>query len=87
MFAGDNLWYSLLDEAFVVHDQDVKERFAIGFAPALATASVMVSESYTLQLSRNAITGTFDTADNIFRFRIKQYLNKAKPSRVEGVSN
>ncbi len=32
MFAGDKLWYSLLDaEAFIVMDQDVEERFANRF--------------------------------------------------------
>jgi hypothetical protein len=94
MFSGDQLWYSIIDaEAFVVMDQDVNERFAnrlrfrtgIGYRISYGARLEFV---YTLQRSRNTLEADFESTDNIFRFRIKQYLNKSKPSKtVSGVGN
>jgi hypothetical protein len=94
MYANDKLWYSIVDaEAFVVMDQDVNERFAnrlrirtgIGYRINYGTRLEFV---YTLQRSKNIIGGNFESTDNIFRFRLKQYLNKSKPSKnVSGVGN
>lgn len=93
MYSGDKLWYSILDaEAFVVMDQDAEERFAnrlrirtgIGYRIHYGLRLEFV---YTLQRSRNALEEDFQTTDNIFRFRIKQYLNKAKPAKDTGTGN
>jgi hypothetical protein len=93
MFAGDKLWYSILDaEAFVVMDQDAQERFAnrlrirtgIGYR---INYGLRLEFVYTFQQSRDTLEDDFETTDNIFRFRIKQYLNKAKPSNVTGPGN
>jgi hypothetical protein len=93
MFAGDKLWYTLLDaEAFLVMDQDVEERFAnririrtgIGYR---INYGLRLEFVYTLQKSRNTLEGNFDTTDNIFRFRIKQFLNKTSPSKAAGIGN
>ncbi len=94
MYDGDKLWYSIVDaEAFIVLDQDVKERFAnrvrirtgIGYRINYGTRLEFV---YTLQRSKDIIDGGFNTTDNIFRFRLKQYLNKTKPSKtLSGVGN
>lgn len=94
MFAGDKLWYSIIDaEAFLVMDQDVNERFAnrlrirtgIGYRINYGTRLEFM---YTLQRSKDIIDGDFSTTDNIFRFRLKHFLNKSKPSKtVSGVGN
>lgn len=86
MFAGDKLWYALADaEAFMVMDKNVEERFAnrmrvragIGYR---LRYSLRMEFVYTLQQSRNTIEGGDVTTDHIFRFRIKQYINRTKPS-------
>lgn len=93
MFSGDNLWYAILDaEAFVVMDQDAEERFAnrlrirtgVGYR---INYGLRLEFVYTLQRSRNALEADFQTTDNIFRFRIKQYLNKANPAKETGTGN
>jgi hypothetical protein len=40
-----------------------------------------------LQLSKNGIDENFESSDNIFRFRVKQYLRKSKPSTAAGTGN
>lgn len=93
MFAGDNLWYLILDvEQFVVLDQDVQERFANRFRLRTGLGyrvnyGLRLEFMYTMQRSKNTIDGDFTTSDNIFRFRIKQYLNKAKPAKAQGTGN
>jgi len=93
MFAGDKLLYSLLDvESFIVVDQNVRERFAnryrlragIGYR---INYNFRVEFVYTLQESRNTIEGDIVTTDHIFRFRLKHYINKAKPSTSQGIDN
>lgn len=91
MFAGNQLWYGMLDaEYFLVFDQDLEERFANRFR-LRAGIGYRLSNSfrfefvYTMQQSKNTIDGNFSTTDNIFRFRIKQFLNK--PSRLQGNGN
>ncbi|HEX5172294.1 MAG TPA: DUF2490 domain-containing protein [Cyclobacteriaceae bacterium] len=93
MYAGDKLWYALLDgEYFYIMDQDVHERFANRFRLRAGIGyrtnySVRLEFVYTLQESKNAIEGDFNTTDNIFRFRVKQYLRRGKPSGVGGAGN
>lgn len=93
MFSGDKLLYLILDaEAFIIHDKDIEERFAnrFRFRSGLGyrvNYGLRVEFVYTLQESKNTIEDDFNTTDNIFRFRIKQYLNKAKPSKLVGPGN
>lgn len=93
MYSGDKLWYAIVDgESFIVLDQDVKERFANRFRLRTGIGyrvnySFRLEFVYTLQQSKNTIGDDFNTSDNIFRFRIKQYLNRSKPSDVIGVGN
>ncbi|MCF1753367.1 DUF2490 domain-containing protein [Mariniradius sediminis] len=91
MFAGNQLWYGMLDaEYFLVFDQDLEERFANRFR-LRAGLGYRLSNSfrfefvYTIQQSKNTIDGNFNNTDNIFRFRVKQFLNK--PSRLQGNGN
>jgi hypothetical protein len=93
MYDGDKLWYGIADfESFFVVDQDVSERFAnrlrmrTGFGYRLRYA-LRVEFVYTLQQSRNTLEDGFVTTDDIFRFRLKQYLNKSKPTKSQGASN
>lgn len=93
MFDGDKLVYLILDaEAFVVMDQDVEERFANRFRLRAGLGyrlnyNFRFEFLYTLQESRNTIEEDTYTADNIFRFRLKHYVNKAKPSKATGTGN
>lgn len=93
MFAGDKLLYLMTDgEVFLVMDQNVEERFAnrlrirtgIGYR---INYGLRLEFMYTLQQSKNTIETGFNTTDNIFRLRVKQYLNKSKPSPVQGTGN
>jgi hypothetical protein len=92
MFAGDKLWYTLVDaEIFYVMDQDLRERFAnrfrlrtgIGYRLNYTWRFEFV---YTLQMSKNTIDAV-PTQDNIFRFRVKHFINKGKPSTASGNGN
>ena len=94
MFAGDKLWYTILDvEGFIVMDQDVNERFAnrLRFRAGIKyriNYGTRLEFVYTLQRSKNILDGNFESTDNIFRFRLKHYLNKSNPSKtVSGVGN
>jgi hypothetical protein len=93
MYSGDKLLYMILDaEAFMVLDQDVQERFAnrlrfrygFGYRFNYYTRLEFV---YTLQQSKDALAEDFYTTDNIFRFRLKQYLRPHESSKAEGVGN
>jgi hypothetical protein len=93
MFAGNQLWYGILDtEYFLVFDQDLEERFANRFRFRSGIGyrfsnSFRFEFVYTMQQSKNTIDGNFNTTDNIFRFRVKQFVNKAKPSKLQGNGN
>lgn len=86
MFAGDKLLYSILDvESFIVVDQNVEERFANRYRVRVGMGyrinyNLRFEFVYTWQESRNTIEDDNITSDNIFRFRLKHYINKAKPS-------
>ena len=88
----DKLWYAVTDLEWLYNIEDVEERFAnrlrwrIGGGYRL-TYNMRFEFLYMLQLSKNQIGEEFDTSDNIFRFRVKQYLRKTKPSRTGGVGN
>lgn len=93
MYAGDKLLYSILDaESFFVVDQNVQERFANRYRVRIGMGyrinyNFRIEFVYTLQESRNTLEGNFDTTDHIFRFRLKHYINKAKPSTLQGSGN
>lgn len=84
MYEGDRLWYAILDaEAFVVLDQDVNERFAnrLRFRTGVGyriNYSWRIEFMYTLQKSRNMLEEDFTSTDQIYRLRLKQYLNKTR---------
>lgn len=84
MYAGDKLWYTILDsEVFLVLDQNVNERFAnrLRFRTGLGyriNYSWRIEFMYTLQQSKNMLTEDFVSTDHLYRIRLKQYLNKAR---------
>lgn len=93
MYAGDQLWYAIADaEGFFVMDQDVGERFAnrLRFRAGIGYRiryGLRLELMYTIQRSKNTLQDEFFTSDNIFRFRVKQYLNKAAPPKDRGTGN
>lgn len=88
----DKLWYAITDFEWLVKTDDVAERFANRFRWRIGggyrfTYNLRVEFLYMLQQSKDAIDGSFETSDNIFRFRVKQYLRKSKPSAAQGTGN
>jgi hypothetical protein len=88
----DKLWYAMTDIEWLYNVEDVEERFANRFRWRIGggyrlTYTMRFEFLYMLQLSKNQIGEEFDTSDNIFRFRVKQYLRKTKPSSTGGVGN
>lgn len=88
----DKLWYAITDVEWLVKTDDVAERFANRFRWRIGggyrfTYNLRVEFLYMLQQSRDAIDGDFETSDNIFRFRVKHYLRKTKPSSAQGTGN
>ena len=89
----DKLWYGIIDgELLFATDEDVNERFAnrfrlrtgIGYRLSYSSRFEFI---YMLQQSRNGIEDTFESTDNVFRFRFKQYLRKSKPTKATGTGN
>lgn len=88
----DNLWYAIVDGELIYTTNDVKERFAnrlrmrtgIGYR---LNYSLRFEFIYMLQQSRDGIDDQFTSTDNIFRFRLKHYLRKSKPSQASGTGN
>lgn len=88
----DNLWYGIVDAEAIFTTNDVKERFAnrlrirtgIGYR---LNYSLRFEFIYMLQQSKDAIGDQFTSTDNIFRFRLKHYLRKSKPSPASGTGN
>ena len=88
----DKLWYGLTDVEFLYKTDDVEERFANRFRWRIGagyrfTYNLRIEFLYMLQQSRNTLEDDFESSDNIFRFRVKQYLRKTKPSSTEGTGN
>jgi hypothetical protein len=88
----DKLWYGITDVEFLFKTKDVEERFANRFRWRVGggyrlSYNLRFEFLYMLQESRDAITDDFDTSDHVFRFRVKQYLRKSKPSDTGGVGN
>jgi hypothetical protein len=81
----DKLWYAITDFEWLIKTDDVEERFAnrvrwrIGGGYRFSY-SLRAEFLYMLQQSKNAIDGTYESTDNIFRFRVKYFLRKTNPS-------
>jgi hypothetical protein len=88
----DKLWYALMDVEWLYKTDDVEERFANRFRWRIGAGyrlsySLRFEFIYMLQLSKNTIEDDFESSDNIFRFRVKQYLRKSKPTTASGTGN
>jgi len=88
----DKLWYAITDAELLFTNQDVKERFANRFRWRIGAGyrlsyNLRFEFLYMLQESRNTLAADFETSDNIFRLRVKQYLRKHKPSTAQGTGN
>jgi Protein of unknown function (DUF2490) len=88
----DKLWYAITDVEWLYKTDDVEERFANRFRWRIGAGyrlsyNLRFEFIYMLQRSKNTIEDDFESSDNIFRFRIKQYLRKTKPSTTEGTGN
>jgi hypothetical protein len=88
----DKLWYGLTDVEWLYKTNDVEERFANRFRWRIGggyrlSYNFRFEFLYMLQLSKNTIDDGFESSDNIFRFRLKQYLRKSKPTSAGGVGN
>ncbi len=85
----NDMWYGILDAELLFVNNDVSERFAnrfrlrtgIGYRLNYAFRFEFV---YMLQQSKDEIDGGFESSDNVFRFRLKHYLRKSKPVKIEG---
>jgi len=88
----DDLWYAMTDVEWLVKTDDVEERFANRFRWRVGGGyrlnyGLRFEFLYLLQQSRNTLEDDFETSDSIFRFRVKQYLRKSKPSKASGTGN
>jgi hypothetical protein len=85
----DKMWYAITDVELLFKTDNVEERFANRFRWRIGggyrlSYNLRFEFLYMLQLSKNTIEDDFETSDNIFRFRLKQYLRKSKPSTASG---
>jgi hypothetical protein len=88
----DKLWYAMTDVEWLYKTDDVEERFANRFRWRIGGGyrlnyTLRFEFLYMLQQSKNTIDDDFESSDNIFRFRVKQYLRKSKPSTASGTGN
>ena len=89
----NNLWYALLDaELFWVIDQQLDERFAnqlrwrvgVGYRLSYDWRFEFI---YTDQFTRDNLAGDLEETSNVFRVRIKHFLNASKPAKQEPNDN
>ncbi|MEK6781187.1 MAG: DUF2490 domain-containing protein [Bacteroidota bacterium] len=88
----DNLWYALTDVEWLFAQSDVQERFANRLRLRLGIGyrlnySLRFEFMFMNQQSRNAIEEDLASSDNIFRFRVKHYLRKFKPTNHDGTGS
>ena len=88
----DKLWYGVLDAEWLFVTDDVNERFANRFRVRAGLGyrlnyNFRFEILYMNQQSRDETEDGFVSSDNIIRFRIKHYVNKAKPSKASGSGN
>jgi hypothetical protein len=88
----DKMWYGIVDGEALFTNDDINERFANKFRLRLGVG-YRLSYGYRFEfifMSQDSRTGTDEdltTSDNIFRFRVKHYLRKKKPTEASGVGN
>ena len=93
MYNKDKLMYGIADaEWFITMDQDLQERFANRFRMRVGigyrlTYTWRFEFLYSYQESKDQIETPTYTRDNLFRFRIRHFINKSKPSKTLGVGN
>lgn len=88
----DKMLYGIFDIEAIFTTNDLNERFAnrwrlrtgIGYR---LNYSIRFEFIYMYQESRNGINYDFSSSDNIFRFRLKHYMHKSKPSQASGTGN
>lgn len=86
------MWYGIVDAEVLFTDDEINERFANKFRLRLGVG-YRLNYSYRFEfifMNQQSRTGTdedFTSSDNIFRFRVKHYLRKTKPSDASGVGN
>ena len=91
-YYDNKMWYAMADTEWLFNVEDVEERFANRFRGRIG-AGYRLSNTwrfeflYMIQLSKNTIDDPIYTSDNIFRFRVKQFLRKSKESTSSGVGN
>jgi len=89
----NKMYYIIADVEWLWKLQDdVSERFANRFRARIGLGYRLnytwrFEFIYMLQQSREAIDDDYSSTDNIFRIRLKHFINKAKPSPVVGVGN
>lgn len=76
-------------EWFFTTDDDVNERFANRFRWRVGGGyrlnyGFRFEFLYMMQQSKDVIDGDFESSDNIFRFRVKQYLRKENHQSLVG---
>ncbi len=91
-FFADKMWYAMTDVEFLFKTDNVEERFANRFRWRIGggyrlSYSLRFEFLYMLQLSKNSIEDDYETSDHAFRFRLKQFLRKSKPSSASGTGN
>ncbi len=93
MYNKDNLFYGIADaEWFVTMDQDLQERFSNRFRIRIGIGYRLnytwrFEFLYTYQESKDQIESSTYSRDNLFRFRIRHFINKSHPSKTLGVGN
>ncbi|HQU99670.1 MAG: DUF2490 domain-containing protein [Bacteroidia bacterium] len=93
VYTSNNQCYMIADlEQFISLNHEVHERFANRLRARLGIGYLIhyglrLELVYTLQLSKNNFEDGYNSTENIFRFRLKQYLNKNKPSKAQGTGN
>jgi Protein of unknown function (DUF2490) len=88
----DKMWYTITDAEVLFTDDEINERFANKFRLRIGAGYRLnytwrFEFLYMHQASRTGTDENFTTSDNIFRFRVKHYLRKTKPSDLSGVGN
>lgn len=88
----DKMWYAIIDAEALFTNDDINERFANKFrlrtgAGYRLNYNWRFEFLYMYQASRTGTDEDFTSSDNVFRFRVKHYLRKTKPTDATGVGN
>lgn len=88
----DKMWYAITDAEVLFTNDDINERFANKFRLRIG-AGYRLNYTWRFEfifMHQDSRTGTdenFTSSDNIFRFRVKHYLRKVKPTDASGVGS